>query len=276
MLKEFISKYVSITKYPYTSRDISTYLFKKHWIRVNPRLIRSVLKEQMNMSYKLGKSRPVYHNETNTFLMKCIFSIKLSKTMNNFDALINIDETMFSRLTKTSRSWSQKGREMNLMNICFSNSTSLITAITTFGDVFTANINGSVTSEVFIQYLKELECFLIRKIGVLLSNWLLIMDNASIHRSSKMKEFIEEKKLSVAYIPAYSPELAPVERYFSMLKRLVTKQSSGLQVNWKSEKSRCLLKQSMHQITPKKIQNFWLTLTYEMKESIAKIEDLIY
>ena len=36
------------------------------------------------------------------------------------------------------------------------------------------------------------------------------MDNASIHRSSKMKEFIEDKKLSVAYIPAYSPELAPV------------------------------------------------------------------
>ena len=36
--------------------------------------------------------------------------------MNNFDALINKDETMFSRLTKTSRSWSQKGREMNLMN----------------------------------------------------------------------------------------------------------------------------------------------------------------
>lgn len=90
--------------------------------------------------------------------------------MNNFDALISIGETMFSRLTKTSRSRSQKGRKMNLMNICFSNSTSLITAIITFGDVFTANINGSVISEVFIQYLKELDCFLIRKIGVLLSN----------------------------------------------------------------------------------------------------------
>ena len=90
--------------------------------------------------------------------------------MNNFDALINIDETMFSRLTKTSRSWSQKGSVMNLMNICFSNSTSLITTIITFGDVFTVNINGFVISEVFIQYLKELDCFLIRKIGILLSN----------------------------------------------------------------------------------------------------------
>ena len=89
-----------------------------------------------------------------------------------------------------------------------------------------------------------------------------------------MKELIEEKKLSVAYIPAYSPELAPVERYFSMFKRLVTKQSLGLQVNWKSEKSRCLFKQSMHQITPINVQNFWLTLTYEMKESIAKLKIL--
>ena len=79
--------------------------------------------------------------------------------MNNFDALIKIDETMFSKLTKTCRSWSQKGREINLMNISFSNSTSLITAITIFGDVFTTNINGFVTSEVFIQNLKELDFF---------------------------------------------------------------------------------------------------------------------
>ena len=59
--------------------------------------------------------------------------------MNSFDALINIDEASFSRLTKATRCWSTKGKEAIIENICFSNSTSLITAITTFGDVFAAS-----------------------------------------------------------------------------------------------------------------------------------------
>ena len=62
--------------------------------------------------------------------------------MNSFDALINIDEASFSRLTKTNRCWSTKGNETIIENICFSNSTSLITAITTFGDVFAASTTG--------------------------------------------------------------------------------------------------------------------------------------
>ena len=58
--------------------------------------------------------------------MKGLFSIKLSKTINDFGILINIDETMFSGTTKTSHSWLLKGEEAKLMNILFTCSTSII------------------------------------------------------------------------------------------------------------------------------------------------------
>ena len=189
-INKSIRRYTSITKHPYTARDISTFLFKKHKVRVNPRWIRSILTKSMRMSYKLGKSRLVNYNEVNAAQMKVLFSIKISKIINDYDALINVDESTFSRLTKTTRSWSEIGKETKLANIWFSNSMSLITGITTFGDVFSVGINGSITSQIFIEYLNNLDSFLQRKVGVFLSNCLIIMDNASVHRSKKMKEFI--------------------------------------------------------------------------------------
>ena len=74
-------------------------------------------KEDIDLSIKLGKSRPVNYNENRTALMKRLFSIKISKTIENFDVLINIDQSMFSRSTKTSYSWLAKGEDSNLMNI---------------------------------------------------------------------------------------------------------------------------------------------------------------
>ena len=61
----------------------------------------------MRMSYKLGKSRLVNYNEVKAVLMKVLFSIKISNIINDYDALINVDESTFSRLTKTTRSWSE-------------------------------------------------------------------------------------------------------------------------------------------------------------------------
>ena len=31
------------------------------------------------------------------------------------------------------------------------------------------------------------------------------------------ENYIKENKLSIAYIPTYSPEMAPIEKYFSVL-----------------------------------------------------------
>ena len=47
---------------------------------------------------------------------------------------------------------------------------------------------------------------------------LVIFDNASIHRSEIVRKKMQSENLNVAYIPQYSPEVAPIEHYFSKLK----------------------------------------------------------
>ena len=233
-INESIREYARLMKYPFSARDVSSYLNQKYRVRIPPGLVRNILKNNLEMSYKLGKSRPVNYCESKASLMKGLFSLKISRIMNRFDVLINIDEAMFSRSTKASYSWSKKGKESTLMNIWFSNSTSLITAITSNGDVFAVDTNGSITSKILIKFIDELEIFLMEKAKISISSWLIILDNASTHRSNIMKKYINEKNLKIAYIPAYSPELAPVEKYFSMLKRIVIKKTTGMQINWKT------------------------------------------
>ena len=62
--------------------------------------------------------------------MKGLFSINLNKIINNNDLLIKINEKMFSQTIKLSRSCSLIRKYIKLMIICFSNSISLISAIT--------------------------------------------------------------------------------------------------------------------------------------------------
>ena len=64
-------------KYPYSARDVSSYLHQKHRVRIFPELVRSIFRHNLEMSYKLGKSWPVNYCESNTNLMKGIFSLKI-------------------------------------------------------------------------------------------------------------------------------------------------------------------------------------------------------
>ena len=44
------------------------------------------------------------------------------------------------------------------------------------------------------------------------------MDNATIHHSMKTVNVIKNLSLQVMYLLAYSPELAPVEKFFRLVK----------------------------------------------------------
>ena len=69
------------------------------------------------MSYKRGKSRPVGFNKERQELLKCYFSISVIPILYQFEVLIIVDESSFSRSTKTMYSWSIKGEASELAKI---------------------------------------------------------------------------------------------------------------------------------------------------------------
>jgi transposase len=47
---------------------------------------------------------------------------------------------------------------------------------------------------------------------------IVIMDNLSIHQGPRVREAIEAKGCRLLFLPAYSPDLSPIEEAFSKLK----------------------------------------------------------
>ena len=47
----------------------------------------------------------------------------------------------------------------------------------------------------------------------------IIMDNAKFHKSEETQSIVKEKGASILFLPPYSPDLNPIERYFGVLKK---------------------------------------------------------
>ncbi|MDR2781018.1 MAG: transposase [Holosporaceae bacterium] len=47
---------------------------------------------------------------------------------------------------------------------------------------------------------------------------IVIMDNASIHKSKEVRTLIEKAECRLIYQPPYSPDLNPIEHFWSWIK----------------------------------------------------------
>jgi transposase len=47
---------------------------------------------------------------------------------------------------------------------------------------------------------------------------IVVLDNLSVHKGERVRQAIEAKGCQVLFLPAYSPDFAPIEEAFSKLK----------------------------------------------------------
>ncbi len=78
-------------------------------------------------------------------------------------------------------------------------------------------VEGPTNREVFETYVE-------RVLSPALSpGQIVVMDNLSSHKSSRVRELIEESGCDLLYLPPYSPDLNPIEEAFSKVKALLRK-----------------------------------------------------
>lgn len=57
------------------------------------------------------------------------------------------------------------------------------------------------------------------------------MDNASFHQSERVAQLRHDAGVKLVYLPPYSPDLNPIEEYFSVLKAFIRKRWNEYEEN---------------------------------------------
>lgn len=78
-------------------------------------------------------------------------------------------------------------------------------------------VDGPTDRVVFEAYVERM------LVPTLRAGQMVVMDNLSSHKGPKVREMIEFKGCELLYLPAYSPDLNPIEEAFSKIKGLLRK-----------------------------------------------------
>jgi transposase len=91
----------------------------------------------------------------------------------------------------------------------------ILSAMSVRGLIATMTIEEPADSDIFLAYVEQVLCPALKPDDV------VVMDNLSSHKVHGVRERIEDAGASVLYLPAYSPDLNPIEKAWAKLKQLL-------------------------------------------------------
>jgi transposase len=93
----------------------------------------------------------------------------------------------------------------------------MISSIRLDGTTACMTIDGPTDTEVFMAYVREVLCPSLRRHDI------VVMDNLSPHKNPQTLGLIARAGATVEFLPAYSPDLNPIELMWSKMKALLRK-----------------------------------------------------
>jgi transposase len=94
---------------------------------------------------------------------------------------------------------------------------SIISTIRLNGEKCSLIFEGTLNKEIFSEYIKT------GLKSILSSDDILILDGCSVHRSRLVCETFKRYGINVIFLPPYSPDLNPIELFWSKIKTFLKK-----------------------------------------------------
>jgi len=200
----------------WTLQRISIILMKKFKLKVSKSAIHRFLHENDYTSKKAQKKYFEVNEEEQALWKKKIKRIlKALKKKHRSLKILFLDESTIQLSPEVGKGWAKKGRRLVVKVTGNRGSIAMISCISPEGDLlFETHTDAKrYNNKDIIEYLKKCLSEYKRK------HLVVIMDKASCHTAKAVKSFVEsQKRLTVIYIPARSPELNPDEQVWNHLK----------------------------------------------------------
>ena len=106
-------------------------------------------------------------------------------------------------------------------------------------------VEGAVNGDVFVAWVEQ------QLVPTLATGDIVICDNLNVHRNLQARRAIEARGAQLRFLPAYSPDLNPIEMLFAKIKSIV-----------RSAQARCFdtlcnaIKQALETVKPQECSNY--------------------
>lgn len=132
------------------------------------------------------------------------------------ESLVYIDESGIEMTICKDRGWGKKSEKLvGKKSGKYYERTNIIAGYVNHKPIAPMVFNGSCNTKLFETWAEE---FLIKELK---PGQFVVMDNAAFHRSIKTKELIESVGCKIIFLPPYSPDLNPIEKFWANMKRWI-------------------------------------------------------
>lgn len=177
-------------------------------VNVSKELVRTAIQKS---GYTKKKAR--FHGVPGTLPQVVVeFVEKRSSLLQQGRQFVSIDETSFGRHGRATYGYSPKGTPLFVKK---GNGPRM----TTKSALVCASNDGIYKSHVKVGAFKAADFVDALSNFKLPQHSVLLLDNASIHKTKLVKEFAKANDFEILYTPPYSPWFNPIEGIFSIVKR---------------------------------------------------------
>jgi transposase len=133
--------------------------------------------------------------------------------------LVYLDESGIELTICKDRGWGKKSEQLpGKKSGKYYERTNIIAGYVNHKAIAPMIFNGSCNTEVFNNWVEH---FLIKELK---PGQVVIMDNASFHKSETTQKLIESVGCRIVFLPPYSPDLNPIEKFWANMKRWIKQQ----------------------------------------------------
>jgi transposase len=134
------------------------------------------------------------------------------------ERLVFVDEMGTNTSLTPLYAWSRRGERAHCSAPRnWGKNVTLLSSMTLSGMGPCLAVEGPTTKAVFETYL---EWVLAPSLG---PGQVVVMDNLSSHKGPRVRQLLEARGCELLYLPAYSPDLNPIEEAFAKIKALLRK-----------------------------------------------------
>ena len=127
--------------------------------------------------------------------------------------LVYLDESGIEERIVKDRGWGIKGQKLIAQKSAkYYKRTNIIAGYVNKVAIAPLVFHGSCNTTLFDAWVEQ---FLIKELK---TGQYVIMDNATFHKSKKARELIESVGCKVIFLPPYSPDLNPIEKFWANMK----------------------------------------------------------